>query len=247
MVLITGASSGIGEACARAFVAAGRKVILCARRKDRLEALARELGSQALVLELDVRDAAAVEKALHPLAHEVDTLVNNAGLARGREPLQQGTVAHWNEMIDTNIRGVLQVTRALLPAMIGKKRGHIVMMGSVAGHWNYPDGNVYCATKSAVRSLTECLRMDLLGTGIRVTEVSPGMVKTDFSLIRFGDEKRAKAVYEGVDPLQPSDVADAVLWACQRPAHVNIQEIVLYPTAQASPHHLYRASKPEGV
>lgn len=211
-------------------------MILCARRKEKLAALAESLGrDRCQVLDLDVQDAAAVSRSLAPLADSVEVLVNNAGLARGLNRLQEGNLADWDEMIDTNVRGLLAVTRAILPAMINKNRGHIVMMGSVAGHWNYPNGNVYCATKSAVRSLTECLRMDLTGTAIRVTEISPGMVETEFSEVRLRDSARAKQVYSGLTPLVANDVAEAVLWACARPAHVNIQEIVIYPTDQASP------------
>ncbi|MBC7693522.1 MAG: SDR family NAD(P)-dependent oxidoreductase [Methylotenera sp.] len=242
MILITGASSGIGEACARQFAARGRDLILVARRLDRLESLARELRDQHSVqvhcFELNVTDFKAVSElvASQPsLFTRVDTLINNAGLGKGLDPIQSGNPEDWDVMIDTNIKGLLYVTRVILPLMIQKKRGHLILMGSVAGRWTYPRGNVYSATKYAVKGLTESLRLDLLGTGIRVTEIAPGMVETGFSEVRLGDAEKAKAVYAGMTPLTANDIADAVVWAEGRPQHVNIQEIVIYPTDQASP------------
>lgn len=241
-VFITGASAGIGAACARAFAAAGARLILAARRTDRLEALAGDLeevhGTAAHLLALDVRELGVVTQILAQLPREwqaIDLLVNNAGLGRGLEPLQEGNPAEWDEMIDTNVKGLLYVTRAVLPGMVERGRGHVINLGSTAGHEVYPGGSVYCATKHAVRALTQGLRMDLLGTPIRVSTVDPGMVETDFSLVRFrGDEERARRVYRGLQPLTSADVADAVLYCATRPPHVNIDEIIMRPTAQAS-------------
>lgn len=242
LVLITGASAGIGEACARAFAAEGRPVWLVARRKDRLAALARELTRKYRVTvetdALDVSDRSAVaawSKRRAKALASVEVLVNNAGLARGRGPMQEGRPEDWDEMIDTNVKGALYVLHAVIPGMHARGSGHIVNLGSVAGRWAYPGGNVYGATKAALRMVSESLRLDLHGSGVRVTEIAPGMVETEFSQVRFrGDEARARAVYAGFKPLTPADVADAIVWAVGRPGHVNIQEIVLYPTAQAS-------------
>lgn len=251
MILITGASSGIGEACARAYAATGRSLFLLARRGERLGKLAEELkrkhGTEIVFREVDVRSRErvarlAIEDAA--LLERVEVLINNAGLARGIELLHQGDPADWDEMIDTNVKGTLYVTKAVLPFMLGKNRGHVVNLGSVAGHWNYKGGNVYCATKHAVRALTESLRLDLNGTPIRVTEISPGMVETEFSEVRLRDKDKAEAVYQGMTPLRPEDIAETVLWATQRPAHVNIQEIVIYPTDQASVSVVHRGSRP---
>ncbi|HEX8455026.1 MAG TPA: SDR family oxidoreductase [Longimicrobium sp.] len=241
-VLITGASAGIGAACARAFAREGARLVLAARRTERLEALAEELrtahGTESHLIALDVRDAQAVASALGGLPAEwaeVDVLVNNAGLGRGMEKLQEGTPADWDEMIDTNVKGLLYTTRALVPGMVERGRGHVVNLGSVAGHEVYPGGAVYCATKHAVDAITRGLRMDLLGTGVRVSTVDPGMVETEFSVNRFrGDEERARRVYAGMTPLTPDDIADAVVWCATRPPHVNIDEIILKPTDQAS-------------
>lgn len=246
-VLITGASSGIGEACARAFAAAGARLVLAARRADRLQALADDLraahGTEAHLLTLDVRDVGVVTRVLEdlPPAWDVDVLVNNAGLARGLEPLQTGDSRDWEEMIDTNLKGLLNVTRAILPGMIRRGSGHVINIGSTAGHEVYPGGTIYCATKHAVDAITRGLRMDLLGTGIRVGTVDPGMVETDFSRIRFrGDPERATAVYRGITPLTPADVADAVVYLATRPPHVNIDQIILKPTSQASATMVHR-------
>ncbi len=241
-VLVTGASSGIGAACARAFAGAGARLVLAARRAERLEALAAELrdahGTECRLLELDVRDAQAVAAALGALSPEwaeVDVLVNNAGLGRGLEKVQEGDPAGWDEMVDTNVKGLLYVTRAVVPGMVARGRGHVVDIGSVAGHEVYPGGAVYCATKHAVDAITRGLRMDLLGTGVRVSTVDPGMVETEFSVVRFhGDRERADRVYAGMTPLVADDIADAVLWCATRPPHVNVDEIIIKPTDQAS-------------
>jgi serine 3-dehydrogenase len=241
-VLITGASAGIGAACARAFAREGARLVLAARRTERLETLAEELraahGTECHLIALDVRDGDAVATALGGLPAEwaeVDVLVNNAGLGRGMEKLQEGTPADWDEMIDTNVKGLLYTTRALVPGMVERGRGHVVNLGSVAGHEVYPGGAVYCATKHAVDAITRGLRMDLLGTGVRVSTVDPGMVETEFSVNRFrGDEERARRVYANMTPLAPDDIADAILWCATRPPHVNIDEIILKPTDQAS-------------
>lgn len=232
LALVTGASAGIGAAIARSLAGAGAQVLLAARRRDRLEALASEIGA-AEVLELDVRDAAAVEAALD--GRPIEVLVNNAGMAAGLGPMHEGSAEGDDRVIDTNVKGVLHVLRAVVPGMRRRGGGDLVMLGSVAGRNVYAGGGVYCASKYAVRAIYEALRLDLAGTGIRCTTVDPGMVKTDFSLVRFeGDRERAEAVYAGVDPLTPEDVADAVLWAVSRPPHVNVGEIVLWPTDQAS-------------
>jgi len=232
LALVTGASSGIGEAVARALHGSGCRLVLAARRRERLEGLAAELGD-AQVVTLDVRDADAVAQALEGL--ELDLVVANAGLAYGTEPVQQGNTAEWSDVIDTNVKGVLHVARAALPGMLARGRGDFVTMGSVAGRQVYPGGAVYCASKHAVRAIYESMRVDCAGSGVRFTTVDPGMVETDFSLVRFrGDADKAAAVYAGVDALTPADVADAVLYAVSRPANVNIGEIVMWASAQAS-------------
>ncbi len=237
--LVTGASSGIGAATARALAAAGAEVWLVARRLERLQALASELG-RAHAVALDVCDAAAVQERLAGLP--IDILVDNAGLALGLDKLSDGDPAEWSRVIDTNVKGVLHVTRAVLPGMLRHKRGDVLLIGSVAGRQVYPGGGVYCASKHAVRALYEALRLEHVGSGVRFTTVDPGMVgSTEFSRIRLrGDEAKARAVYQGVDPLQPEDVAEALLWALTRPAHVNVGEIVLWASAQASATSLQR-------
>ncbi len=237
--LVTGASSGIGAATARALAAAGAEVWLVARRLERLQALAAELG-RAHPVALDVCDAAAVQERLAGLP--IDILVDNAGLALGLDKLSAGDPAEWSRVIDTNVKGVLHVTRAVLPGMLQRKRGDVVLIGSVAGRQVYPGGGVYCASKHAVRALYEALRLEHVGSGVRFTTVDPGMVgATEFSHIRLrGDEAKARAVYQGVDPLLPEDVAEALLWAVTRPAHVNVGEIVLWASAQASATSLQR-------
>lgn len=242
IVFVTGASSGIGEAAVRAFAGKGARILMCARRIERVgklaKALEREHKTAARAFRLDVRDQAAVDKAIAGLPEEwraIDILVNNAGLSRGLDKLPGGLVSDWEEMIDANVKGLLYVTRAVLPGMIERGRGHVINIGSIAGRELYPGGNVYCATKFAVKALSNAMRLDLSGTPIRVSEVAPGMVKTEFSLVRFhGDAERAAKVYQGLTPLSADDVADAVVWCATRPLHVNVSEVVIMPTAQAS-------------
>ncbi|MGH8774209.1 MAG: SDR family NAD(P)-dependent oxidoreductase [Jiangellaceae bacterium] len=237
-VLITGASSGIGRACAEAFAAEGARLVLAARRLVRLEELAGVLAVDTHLLDLDVRDPGAAESALSGLPErwaEVDVLVNSAGLAAGFEPLQDGDPDNWDRMIDTNVKGLLYVTRAVLPGMIARGRGHVINIGSIAGHETYPNGAVYCASKAAVDRITTGLRMDVVGTGVKVSTVDPGLVETEFSTVRFGgDRERATGVYEGIEPLTGADVAETVVWVASRPPHVQVAEVVVLPTAQAS-------------
>lgn len=248
IILITGASSGIGEACAKIFAEQGAKLLLCARRKDRLDALIKQLeqNHQALcyAIQLDVRDQKAVDQAIHSLPAEwqaIDVLVNNAGLASGLTKIQDGHLEDWEKMIDTNIKGLLYMTHAVLPAMIKRNHGHVINIGSIAGHETYPMGNVYCATKHAVMALTKGFRHDLLGTPIRVSSVDPGMVETEFSIVRFkGDEARAKQFYQDMQPLVAEDIADAVCYCASRPLHVNVLDLVITPTAQASATQVWR-------
>lgn len=250
VVLITGASSGIGAACARMFAEARAKLILAARRRDRLEQLAEELDQEYAtpihLLELDVRDRSHVETAIASLPEpwsNIDILINNAGLSRGLDKLYQGQVEDWEEMIDTNVKGLLYVTRCVVPGMVSRDRGHVVNIGSIAGHQTYPNGNVYCGTKAAVRAISEGLKQDLLGTPIRVSSVDPGLVETEFSVVRFhGDSDRANKVYQGLTPLTPEDVADVVLFCVTRPPHVNLSEILLVPTDQSGPTLVHRRS-----
>jgi NADP-dependent 3-hydroxy acid dehydrogenase YdfG len=250
IVFVTGASSGIGAACARALGREGGRLLLAARRHERLVQLAGELpalGAPAvLTLALDVRDFDAVQQAFDRLAPEwksIEVLLNNAGLSRGLGKLHEGRLDDWNEMIDTNVKGLLHVDRAVVPAMVARGRGTVVHIGSIAGHEVYPGGNVYCATKHAVRALSAGLRIDLLGTGVRVVAVDPGLVETEFSVVRFrGDRERADAVYRGLVPLTADDVAEVVVFAATRPPHVNLAEILVLPTAQASTNHVHRRS-----
>ncbi|OGU30108.1 MAG: NAD(P)-dependent oxidoreductase [Ignavibacteria bacterium GWA2_55_11] len=242
IALITGASSGIGKACAAAFAAAGARVILSARRKNRLLELSADLkakhGAETFIIELDVRDNKAVTLAFNRLPDEwqsIDVLVNNAGLSRGLDKLHEGSIEDWEEMIDTNVKGLLYVSRVVVPGMVARKSGTIVNIGSIAGHEVYPKGNVYCATKHAVDALTKGLRMDLVDTPIRVCTVDPGLVQTEFSEVRFrGDTERAKITYKGYKPLQPEDIADAVMFCASAPPHVQIAEVLILPTAQSS-------------
>ena len=241
LCLVTGASAGIGAATARALVAAGASVVLAARRKQRLEALAKELGPLAEPLELDVRDANACARLLS--SRSFDVALVNAGMALGTDRLDQGSVKDWSEVIDTNIKGLLHTVRAVTPAMVERGRGDVVFLGSVAGRQVYPGGGVYCATKFAVRALYEGLRLDLAGKGLRISTVDPGMVVTEFSLVRLGgDQERAAKVYQGLTPLTPADVAEAIVWIVTRPAHVNVGELVLWPTDQASVSVVHRRS-----
>ncbi|HVZ41450.1 MAG TPA: SDR family oxidoreductase [Candidatus Kapabacteria bacterium] len=239
-VLVTGATSGIGASCARAFARAGARLLLCGRRRERLSALAEELGSAGVHhFTLDVRHQAAVQNAIDSLPPEwkrIDILINNAGLSRGLDPIQSGNLEDWEEMIDTNVKGLLYVSRGVLPGMVERGRGHVINIGSIAGHEVYPNGNVYCATKFAVAALSKGMQLDLVGTGVRVTTIDPGMVETEFSLVRFhGNSERADTVYRGLIPLTPDDVADAVLYCATRPPHVSVHEMILMPSAQASP------------
>ena len=248
IALVTGASAGIGLACAKTFAREGCRLILAARRIDQLREIAESIqaahGVEIHTIALDVRDRAAVDAALRHLPPEwsqVDLLINNAGLSRGLEKVHEADPVDYEEMVDTNVKGLLWVTQAILPGMVKRDHGHIVNIGSIAGHQVYLGGSVYCATKAAVSSISQGLRIDLLGTRIRVSSVDPGMVQTDFSLVRFhGDEERAAKVYQSFPPLKPEDVADAILWCVTRPAHVNVAEIVLMPTDQAAVYASYQ-------
>ncbi|MBI3293889.1 MAG: SDR family NAD(P)-dependent oxidoreductase [Deltaproteobacteria bacterium] len=251
MVFITGASSGIGEACARAFAARNRPLWLAARRIERLQELAQELKTRfAIEVKtscLDVIDRKTVEKFFQDNQSDitrVTILVNNAGLTQGLDPIQSGSLDDWDLTVDTNLKGLLYVTHGFLPHFARRGEGHVINIGSVASRWVYPKGNVYCATKRAVSALTEGMRLDLHGTGVRVSEISPGMVETEFSLVRFkGDQERAASVYKNFRVLTTNDIAETVVWTAERPAHVNIQEIVIYPTDQASTTLFHRKEK----
>jgi len=249
-VFITGASAGIGAATALAFAAEGARLLLAARRAGKLAETASralEAGAEAVhSIDLDVRSHRAVQEAVDELPAswaEIDVLVNNAGLSRGLDKLYTGKIEDWEEMIDTNVKGLLYVSRAVVPGMVVRGRGHVVNMGSTAGELAYPNGAVYCGTKAAERLMNDGLRQDLLGTPVRVTSIDPGMVETDFSLVRFrGDAERASKVYKGVTPLAPEDVADAIVWAVSRPAHVNIARITLTSVHQANSLQFHRES-----
>lgn len=242
IVFITGASAGIGAACARAFAAEGARLLLAARRIERLEAMEVDLleaGAPAVhAVALDVRDRAAVETTIAALPEDwraIDVLVNNAGLSRGLDKLWEGKTEDWEDMIDTNVKGLLWVTRAVVKGMIERGRGHVIDLGSTAGELAYPGGNVYCGTKGAVKLINDGLRLDVMGTPVRVTSIDPGMVETEFSQVRFrGDTARAAKVYQNITPLTPDDVADAIVWAATRPAHVNIARVLMTPTDQAN-------------
>lgn len=247
--LITGASSGIGHATALRLASEGYSLILCARREDRLESLKSQCigrgAREVHAVSLDVTEKTAVAEFfarpdLSTVFSSVTVLINNAGLASGVDPMDKANVEDWERMFETNVMGLLYVTRGALD-FLKPNRGHIVNLGSVAGIWTYPGGGVYCATKAAVRSLTEGLRLDLQGSGVRVTNIEPGKVATEFSLVRFQDQERAKREYEGYQPLTPEDLAECISWSLSRPSHVNIQEMVIYPTAQASVTHLVRS------
>jgi len=248
LVLITGASAGIGAASARRFAAIGANLVLWARREDRLIELGTELhdahGVDVHTAAVDVRDREAVNSAAAALLGGIgtpDLLLNNAGLASGLSFVQEGDYEDWDRMIDTNLKGLLYVTRAILPAMVERGTGHVINIGSTAGHQVYPKGNVYNATKFGVKALTEGMNLDVAGTGIRVSSVDPGFVETEFSLVRFhGDEARAEGVYQGFTPLSGDDVADVVLFVATRPAHVNLHDVVLLPTAQRNVYVLDR-------
>jgi 3-hydroxy acid dehydrogenase / malonic semialdehyde reductase len=247
-VFITGASAGIGKACALAFANEGADLLLASRRVDKLVEIANDLKRKNNIdiktIKLDVRNFNEVEQTLSSLEDKwknTDILINNAGLARGFDKIYEGKIENWEEMIDTNIKGLLYITRMVLPQMVERKQGHIINIGSVAGHETYPSGNVYAATKFAVDALTKSIRMDVLDKNIKVSTVDPGLVETEFSIVRFsGDVKRAKSVYNGITPLTGEDIADAVVYCATRPEHVNINEIILTPIAQASPTMVHR-------
>jgi NADP-dependent 3-hydroxy acid dehydrogenase YdfG len=250
LVFITGASSGIGAATAMECARHGARLLLCARRIEKLQAMEaalRDAGAPDVYsFQLDVRDRAAVKAAFEALPaawQAVDILVNNAGLSRGLTKMYEDDIDNWDEMIDTNVKGLLYVTRAVAPDMVERGHGHIVNLGSIAGHAAYPNGGVYCATKAAERFITDGLRIDLNGTPVRVTTVDPGMVETEFSEVRFrGDKERAAKTYANIDPLTAEDIADAILYAVTRPSHVTIQTLLLCPTAQASAYVVTRKS-----
>ncbi len=247
-VFVSGASAGIGYFTACTFAREGARLILAARRESRLERLAQKLnedyGATSLCLKIDVRQQREVIKQLNSLParwRKIDILVNNAGLSRGLSKLHEGDLTDWEEMIDTNIKGLLYVSRVIIPWMVKRGVGHIINIGSIAGHDVYPGGNVYCATKFAVDALTKGMQMDLVDTSIRVSSVDPGMAETEFSIVRFhGDKDRAKDVYKGIKPLTGQDVAEAILFCATRPPHVNINQIRIMPTAQASALVSYR-------
>jgi 3-hydroxy acid dehydrogenase / malonic semialdehyde reductase len=248
LALVTGASAGIGLACAQRFAAMGAHLVLWARRAERLDPAAEDLrrahGITVRSAAVDVRDRAAVERATAELVAAgavPDILVNNAGLAAGLDKLQEGDPDDWDRMIDTNVKGLLYVSRAWLPHMVARRRGHVVNLGSLAGHQTYPKGNVYGATKYAVRALTEGMYLDLVGTPIRVSSIDPGLVETEFSVVRFGgDAARAKAVYQGMQPLTAADVAEVVAYVVDLPEHVNVLDVVLMPVAQRSTQVVHR-------
>ena len=247
IALITGATSGIGEACARRFAEGGYDLILTARRADRLEELKREIetgDTRVRVLAFDVRDAEAAKNAIDSLEGEwqnIDVLINNAGLALGLDKEYEGDPEDWNTMIDTNIKGLLTMTRLIVPGMVRRNEGHVINIGSVAGDAAYANGNVYCATKAAVKTITDGLRIDVAETAVRVTNLKPGLVETNFSNVRFhGDNKRADNVYKGITPLKGSDIADVAYFAAAAPKHVQIAEVLILATHQASGSVIYR-------
>ncbi|MDP4273187.1 MAG: SDR family oxidoreductase [Bacteroidota bacterium] len=241
--LITGATSGIGRAVAKKLAQNGYNIIITGRRSNLLEALKNEIskeipGIEVLTLNFDVRKQKEVSEAINGLPEKwskIDVLVNNAGLAAGLDPIQEGSIDDWEQMIDTNVKGLLYITRCVTPSMVKNKSGHIINLGSIAGKEVYENGNVYCATKHAVDALTKGMRIDLLPYNIKVTSIDPGMVETEFSMVRFkGDKKRSDKVYEGLTPLGADDIADAILFVVTRPPHVNINDMIIMPTAQAN-------------
>lgn len=240
IAFITGATSGIGEATARLLAGNGYDLIICGRRAERLEKLQEEFSQQVRVhtLSFDVRDRKAVHEAVDSLPEEwkgISVLINNAGNAHGLAPMQEGSEDDWDAMIDINVKGLLYVTKAVLPLILKQPAGHIVNIGSIAGKEVYPNGNVYCASKHAVDAVNQGLRIDLNGTNIRVSAINPGLVETEFSVVRFkGDTSRADKVYQGMQALRAEDIADTILFVITRPAHVNIADILVLPTAQAA-------------
>lgn len=244
-VLITGASSGFGKACAEKYVAAGHQVILTARRKDRLDELVSSLGERAIAIALDVRERAQVEVFVEsiPESHrKIDILINNAGLALGIGGAPEADLDDWDTMVDTNIKGLMYLCRAILPGMVERGGGHVVNLGSVAASWPYPGGNAYGGSKAFVQQFSRNLRVDLLGKNVRVTTIEPGMCETEFSLVRFaGDSEKADAVYSGMQPLSASDVADIIIWTTSLPPHINVNQLEVMPTAQTwSPFAVHR-------
>ena len=248
LVLITGATSGIGKSTAQLFAKNGHDLIITGRREDRLKEIKTQLQNDFKVkvttLCFDIRKLSEVENAISTLSSEnkkIDILVNNAGLAAGLGPIQSGNIDHWERMIDTNVKGLLYISRAISNLMIENKKGHIINIGSIAGKEVYANGNVYCATKHAVDTLNKGMRIDLLPHNIKVTAINPGMVETEFSIVRFdGDSDKAKKVYEGLQPLSPEDIAETIFWVASRPAHVNINDIVIMPTVQATATNVIR-------
>lgn len=247
---ITGASSGFGEAAARKFAANGWDVVIAGRRKERLDKLSDELkglGANVLVQSFDIRNLDEVQKAVESLQNQwsaPDLLINNAGLAAGRGPIQEGVYDDWEQMIDTNVKGLLYITRELVPAMIKKGSGHIINIASLAGHEAYGGGNVYCGTKHAVRAISRSMRIDLIHQGIKVSVVSPGAAETEFSLVRYKwNKEQADKTYEGYQPLSAEDVAESIFFIASQPQHVNIEEIFLLPTAQATANIFHREEK----
>lgn len=242
LVLITGATSGIGLACARTFAKSKFDLIITGRREDRLKKLQSELtdnyGVKVKYLSFDIRQKDSVFNAIDLFKSEklsIDILINNAGLASGLSTIQEGDIDDWEKMIDTNIKGLLYISRAVLPMMIEQGKGHIINIGSIAGKEVYPNGNVYCGTKHAVDAITKGMRIDVVKHGIRVSQVAPGAVETEFSVVRFhGDKDKADSVYQGFEPLHPEDIADAVFYVANTPKHVNINDLVIMPTAQAA-------------
>lgn len=240
--LITGATSGIGKSCAHLFAQQGYQLVLVARREEKLNEVAKHLADKYAIevktLIADVRDNSVLKEVFESLPEDwkkIDVLINNAGLSQGLDPIQNGDTNDWDTMIDTNVKGLLYVTKIVSNWMIAAKKGHIINIGSIAGKEVYPNGNVYCATKYAVDALNKGMRLDLLPHGIKVTAINPGMVETEFSVVRFkGDEDKAKKVYEGLEPLLAQDIADAIWFVVSRPAHVNINDMLIMPTAQAS-------------
>ncbi|MDP4185204.1 MAG: SDR family oxidoreductase [Bacteroidota bacterium] len=247
-VLITGATAGIGQACAKIFAENKYKLILTGRRSERLESLKNELQQQyqveIITLNFDVRDKNQVETAIDSLPETwkaIDILINNAGLAAGLDPIQLGDIDDWERMIDTNLKGLLYMSRKVSPLMTARKSGHIINISSIAGKEVYPNGNVYCATKHAVSALTRGMRIDLLPYGIKVSAICPGMVETEFSVVRFhGDEDKAGKVYDGLTPLSAMDIAETIYFMATRPAHVNLDDVVIMPTAQGSSRDTFR-------
>lgn len=248
LVLITGATSGIGKSTAQLFAKNGHDLIITGRREDRLKEIKTQLQYDFKVkvttLCFDIRKLSEVENAISTLSSEnkkIDVLVNNAGLAAGLGPIQSGNIDHWERMIDTNVKGLLYISRAISNLMIENKKGHIINIGSIAGKEVYANGNVYCATKHAVDALNKGMRIDLLPHNIKVTAINPGMVETEFSIVRFdGDSDKAKKVYEGLQPLSPEDIAETIYWVASRPAHVNINDLVIMPTVQATATNVIR-------